>query len=67
MRLVKIDGIYINPDRVNGVTPEYRGGESTGITCIFVGEATEPFEVKRGIEEAVKALTEVENDESGSY
>lgn len=60
MRLVKIDGLYINPDRVDGVAPEYRGGESTGTTCVYVGGESEPFKVKRVIEEVVKALTEVQ-------
>ena len=67
MRLVNIDGIYINPDRVDAVTPEYRGGELPRKTFVFVGGASEPFEAKRGIEEVVKALMEVKNDESGSH
>lgn len=51
MRLVKIDGKYINADRVDGIT-SFRGEE----TYIFVGGAEEPFVVKKNIDEVVAII-----------
>ena len=58
MRLVEIDGIYINPDRVDSVSHRYVQGVVTGNTLIYVGGSDEPYTVARSIEEVVKALTE---------
>lgn len=55
MRLVKIDGLYINPDRVDGVALG-----STETICVYVGGESVPFKVRRGIEEVVKALTDAQ-------
>ena len=60
MRLVKIDGIYINPDRVDAVTPEYIQDVAIMGTAIFVGGSDVPYIVALDIEEVVKALTEGE-------
>lgn len=56
MRLVKIDGIYINADRVDGMT-SFGGGE----TYILVGGAEEPFHVKKNIDE-VAAIIEADKN-----
>lgn len=57
MRLVKIDGKYINTDRVDGLF-----GITTGETHIFVGGSDEPFIVKRNIDE-VAAILEADKEE----
>ena len=60
MRLVKIDGIYFNPDRVDAVTYKYIQGMTTMQTAIFAGGSDEPYTVDADIEEVVKVLTEAE-------
>lgn len=37
MRLVELDGMYFNPDRVDAVTHKYIQGMATMQTAIFVG------------------------------
>lgn len=64
MRLVKIDGIYINPDKVTGLTTDHIGGGHYTVD-IFCG--LKRFTVHGNIDKVAKALTEVKNDESGSY
>lgn len=59
MRLVELDGMYFNPDRVDAVTHKYIQGMTTMQTAIFVGGSDEPFIVDVDIEEVAKALTEV--------
>lgn len=58
MRLVKIDGAYFNPDRVDAVTRKYIQGIEIMGTSIFIGGSDEPYIVGVDIEEVVKALTE---------
>ena len=58
MNLVKIDGKYINTDRVDGLS-----GVTTGETYIFVGGSEQPFIVKRNIDE-VAAILEADKAES---
>lgn len=58
MRLVKIDGAYFNPDRVDAVTRKYIQDVATMGTAIFLGGSDEPYIVDVDIEEVVKALTE---------
>lgn len=60
MRLVKIDGTYFNPDKVDTVTRQYIKGVATGNTLIYVGGSEDPYTVDGDIEEVVKALTEDE-------
>lgn len=57
MRLVEIDGFYINPDRVDSVTRDYIKGVATGGSRIYVGGSDEPYTVDREIEEVVKVLS----------
>lgn len=61
MNLVKIDGKYINADRVDGITSF--GGEET---YILVGGAEEPFLVRKNIDEvaAILEADKLENEKS---
>lgn len=52
MNLVKIDGIYFNIDRVDGIS----FGSTTGETHIFVGGSEQPFTVKRNIDEVAERM-----------
>lgn len=56
MNLVKIDGKYINTDRVDGLF-----GIATGETNIFVGGSDQPFIVERNIDE-VAAILEADKE-----
>ena len=62
MRLVKIDGIYINVDRVDGLSVSYLHGNTIRNTNIFVGGSQRPFIVKKNIDE-VAAIIEVDKEE----
>lgn len=62
MRLVKIDGIYINVDRVDGLSVSYLHGNAIRDTNIFVGGSERPFIVKKNIDE-VAAIIEVDKEE----
>lgn len=57
MRLVKIDGMYFNIDRVDGMS----FGNTTGETHIFVGGSEQPFIVDRNIDE-VAAILEADKE-----
>lgn len=59
MNLVKIDGIYFNIDRVDGISL----GSTTGETHIFVGGSEQPFTVEKNIDE-VAAILEADKVES---
>lgn len=61
MNLVKIDGKYINTDRVDGL---FR--ITTGETNIFVGGSEQPFIVERNIDEvaAILEADKLENEKS---
>lgn len=52
MNLVKIDGIYFNIDRVDGIS----FGRKTGETHIFVGGSEQPFTVNRKIDEVAEKM-----------
>lgn len=54
MRLVKIDGIYINVDMIDAVS----FGSSKEITHVFVGGSEHPFIFDRSIEEVVAIIEE---------
>ena len=62
MRLVKIDGIYINIDRVDALSGSYLHGDATKVTNIFVGGSNDPFFVKKNIDE-VAAILEAESED----
>lgn len=64
MRLVKIDGIYLNPDKVAGLTTDHIGGGHYTVDIIC---GSKRFTVHGNIDKVARALTEAENDESGSY
>jgi hypothetical protein len=52
MNLAKIDGIYFNIDRVDGISQASTAGE----THIFVGGAEKPFTVNRNIDEVAEKM-----------
>lgn len=52
MNLVKIDGIYFNIDRVDGISL----ASTVGKTHIFVGGSEQPFTVKRNIDEVAERM-----------
>ena len=56
MRLVKIDGIYINIDRVDGLSGSYIYGSATKDTNIFVGGSKQPFIVRKNIDEVAEIM-----------
>ena len=56
MNLVKIDGMYINVDRVDGLSKTYMFGNATKDTNIFVGGSKTPFIVKKNIDEVAAIL-----------
>ncbi len=62
MNLVKIDGMYFNIDRVDGITLR----STTGETLIFVGGSEQPFIVERNIDEvaAILEADKLENEEA---
>ena len=59
MNLVKIDGAYINTDRIN-VIRSHRFDDTRGniyhSTHIFVGGSKTPFEIYKPIEEVIAIL-----------
>ena len=59
MNLVKIDGIYFNIDRVDGISQ----ASTAGKTHIFVGGSEQPFTVKRNIHEVAERM-EIEHKRS---
>ena len=56
MKLVKIDGIYINIDRVDGLSGSYIHGNATKDTNIFVGGSKQPFIVRKNIDEVAEIM-----------
>lgn len=62
MRLVKINGIYINIDRVDALSGSYLHGDATKDTNIFVGGSKHPFIVRKNIDE-VAAIIEADKED----
>ncbi len=60
MRLVKIDGVYINVDMIDAVS----FGSTKEITHVFIGGSEHPFIFDRNIDEVV-AIIEADKTESG--
>lgn len=59
MNLVKIDGAYINTDRIDVIRPhrfDNTRGKIYHSTHIFVGGSKTPFEIYKPIEEVVAIL-----------
>lgn len=59
MNLVKIDGYYINTDRIDVIRSHYfddTRGKTYHSTYIFVGGSKTPFEVYRPVEEVIAIL-----------
>lgn len=52
MRLVKIDGIYINVDMVDAIS----FGSAKEITHVFIGGSEHPFIFNRSIDEVVAII-----------
>lgn len=52
MNLIKIDGIYFNIDRVDGISL----ASTAGKTHIFVGGSEQPFTVNRNIDEVAERM-----------
>ena len=63
MHLVKVDGIYINTDKVDGLSASYISGNATRDTNIFVGGSKQPFIVRKNIDE-VAAIIEADTSKS---
>lgn len=59
MRLVKIDGIYINVDMIDAIS----FGSTKEITHVFIGGSEHPFIFNRSIDEVV-AIIEADKAES---
>lgn len=59
MRLVKIDGIYINVDMIDAIS----FGSTKEITHVFIGGSEHPFIFDRSIDEVV-AIIEADKAES---
>ena len=59
MKLVKIDGMYINIDRLDGLSKTSSGG-----THIFVGGSDDPYKKSLPIEKVVEMIKESEDDDS---
>lgn len=61
MNLVKINGVYINTDRIDAIRPHQftdTRGNMYHSTHIFVGGNKTPFEICKPIEEVIKILEE---------
>ena len=61
MNLVKIDGAYINTDRIDVIRPHHFNdtrGKIYYSTHIFVGGSKTPFEIYKPIEEVIAILKE---------
>lgn len=59
MNLVKIDGAYINTDRIDVIRPhcfDDTRGKIYRSTHIFVGGSKTPFEIYKPIEEVIAIL-----------
>ena len=56
MNLIKIDGIYINVDRVDGLSVSYLHGNLLTDTNIYVGGSQRPFIVKKNIDEVAAII-----------
>ena len=56
MNLVKIDGIYINVDRIDGLSVSYLHGNPLTDTNIFVGGSQRPFIVEKNIDEVATII-----------
>ena len=52
MRLVKIDGVYINVERIDAVS----FGNTKEITHVFIGGSEHPFIFDRSIDEVVAII-----------
>lgn len=59
MNLVKIDGAYINADRIDVIRPHHFNdtrGKIYYSTHIFVGGSKTPFEIYKPIEEVIAII-----------
>lgn len=61
MHLVKIDSIYINVDRVDGLSGSYLYEDVAKATSIFVGGSQRPFIARKNIDE-VAAIIEADQE-----
>ncbi len=59
MKLIKIDGIYINPERVDGLTRSFVLDNAILATNIFCGGSKKTFVVKKNIEEVAQILNTI--------
>lgn len=57
MRLVKIDGLYINIDRLDGLSKRSSGG-----THIYVGGSDAPYTTSLPIEKVVEMIKGEDDD-----
>lgn len=66
MHLVKIDGIYINVDRVDRLSESYLHNSPLTDTNIFVGGSKRPFVVEKNIDEvaAIIEAAKLENEKA---
>lgn len=63
MHLVKIDNIYINVDRVDGLSA-FCIDENTTRTNIFVGGSQRPSVVKKNIDEVAAIINGIRSEEN---
>lgn len=56
MNLIKIDGIYINVDGVDGLSVSYLHGKPLMDTNIYVGGSQRPFIVGKNIDEVAAII-----------
>lgn len=64
MKLVCIDGIYFNVDRIDAVANRHIQGKIIpDVSNIFVGGSDDPWVVRLPIKEVVKILTEQGEEE----
>ena len=62
MNLVKIDGVYINLDRVDAVSY----GSTKEITHVFVAGSEQPFIFNRSVDEVVRIMEAKKEEENGN-
>ena len=60
MKLVYLDGVYFNADRIDAITLPYANGKviMNGTTKIYSGGSDVAWQVNLPIEEVVKVLSE---------
>lgn len=62
MRLLVINRVAINIDRIDGIVPNI---DDSNFTCIYVGGSEEPFKVQARFEDVLDMINNLRDSEAG--